>query len=647
MGILRYRDQTFIWIGRQDERHLPKNAGMRYAPDPRFYWWTRDWEVAQRLESYADADCAIVLMNMQGVTPVSIEASRATDADLDIPCPPGKAYMGFQRAGIAYAMERENTLIADEMGLGKTIQAIGFINANPEIKQVVVVCPASLKINWRRELDRWLVRPFGIFLVDKYFPHGLGATVRILNYDMLHRFTRQLTDEPFDLLICDEAHYGKNENARRSKAMHAIKAKRTLYLTGTPIVNRPKELWPLLKRLDPKTWTQDGWPEYRDRYCNVAPHTAYGAKMLNLLQNKLRSTVMVRRLKKDVLKDLPPKMRQVIELPAGSAAQAVAAEREAVQRFTDDMVRLKVAVEMAKASDDTREYAAAVTALKEGVGAWFGEMSKLRHETALAKVPAVTAHMREVLENDGKVVLFAHHHDVIDSYVAAFPSEAVKLDGTMNQRDRQAAVDAFQNDPKTRLFVGSIQAAGVGLTLTSAAHVVFGELDWTPGNMSQAEDRCHRIGQLDSVLVQHLVLEESLDATMAKTLVSKQAVIDAALDNERGELADVPLVPMDEDHAMDGISRQQVERDAESLSPQVCTAVHEALQYMVNVSGEVGGFNLIDAAIGRRLAAERYLTYKQAAVGRRIVRKYAERLPHETMEVIGEARQRREKEAVA
>jgi len=168
--------------------------------------------------------------------------------------------------------------------------------------------------------------------------------------------------------------------------------------------------------------------------------------------------------------------------------------------------------------------------LRAGVNAAFGELAKLRQATALAKVPLVIEHVKSVLDDAGKVVLFAHHRAVIQELAEPFGDAAVTLTGSDDLASRQATVDRFQSDPSCRLFIGSITAAGFGFTLTASAHVVFAELDWVPARLTQAEDRTHRIGQRDSVLVQHLVLEDSLDARMIGTLIKKQRVVDAVAD---------------------------------------------------------------------------------------------------------------------
>lgn len=422
-------------------------------------------------------------------------------------CPIGHTYLPYQQQGIEFAATRSSVLIADEMGLGKTVQAIGWMNAHPEIESVLVVCPATLKINWRREIDRWLVSPV--------------VEVEIINYDVLHKLDM---GNVYDLVILDEAHYIKSPDARRSMAAKQIQARHRIALTGTPILNRPVELYGILQWLKPSLFTDKAKKQFERRYCAGHLKTlrfgrrvkkvwdATGASNLDELRYKLNG-LMIRRLKADVLKELPPKRRQIIEL-----------SREDISWVRD--------LAIAKAEEELA-YDIQVKGLDDTVTAKWDQLSKLRLETAMAKLPAATQVIFDAIENSGKVVVFAHHHDVIDYLVEKLP-RAVRVDGRMGQDERQVSVDRFQNDPMVKVFVGQIQAAGVGLTLTAASHVIFVELDWTPGLVSQAEDRCHRIGQKASVLVQHLVLEDSLDAKMAKALVKKQEIIERALDAQKG-----------------------------------------------------------------------------------------------------------------
>lgn len=629
--------KLFVWIGRYDDRAKPREAGFRYD-GASSQTWSGGWDEAAKLYEYAD-DAARELLEAQGGATIAdaqaradaLKASRALDADIDVPAPEGLEYMAFQRGGIAYAVKRfeagqAGVLIGDDMGLGKTIQAAGVVNAlDGVIETVLVVCPASLKINWRRELDRWLVRRrYTQIAGADYFPSG--AYVVIVNYDVVHKHLKAISRRTWDLLICDEAHMLKNPEARRTKAVWDIPRKRLLELTGTPVVNKPMELWSLVSQAAPEHFGQ--LEDFRREYGYVGTD-ARGRRKLAELQDLLRSTCMVRRLKSEVLTDLPPKVRQVIELPAESASPELRAEQDEAAAFLAEVTALRLEVELAKAGSED-DYSAAVNELKVTVREWMKQIAKLRHMMALAKVPAVTAHVREALEAGEKIVLFAHHHDVIDAYVKAFGSKAVKVDGTMNAAQRQPSIDAFQRDPATRLFVGSLYAAGTGITLTASSHVIFAELDWVPGIMSQAEDRCHRIGQQNSVLVQHLVLENSLDDYMAQRLVSKQKVIEASTDKgERDELADVPLVPLPDDHATAGVSRWRVASNAEGMTPARVEAVEAALLELARQ--DVG--NAIDRRMVERLMG-RSLDRREAALGRIIARKYRAELPGEIMEVI-------------
>lgn len=581
------------------------------------------------------------------------EASRATDANVDLPCPNGLSYLPFQKAGIAYALGRPAVLIGDEMGLGKSVMSVGIMNATPGLKRALIICPASLRLNWKREIEKWLTHDLTVGVAQgKHWP---DADIVVRNYDILKNFADEL-DREWDVLVVDECHYLKNPKAKRTKAVlgywdakakraiPGIEAARRVFLTGTPIVNRPIELWPLLKALDPQGLGR-GWKSYVERYCNGHQKKAgrrgpivwdvSGASNLPELQDRLRETLMVRRLKADVLTELPSKRRQVIELPANGAARTLKAEQKAWAATQAELEGLRAAVELAKASDDEADHKAAIKALREGERAAFTEMSKLRHETALAKVPYVVEHL---LNATDKVVCFAHHKDVIKAIVEALheaDEKVVVVTGDTPMKARQDAVDSFQHDSSVRFFIGNIQAAGVGLTLTAASHVVFAELDWVPGNMSQAEDRCHRIGQTDSVLAQHLVLEGSLDAHIAKVLVEKQEVIDKALDKDTTDARNERLVPVPAS-ATKAASRGRVAKDAEALKPKQIEAVHEALRTVASVCDGAKhrdgmGFNGLDTRIGKSLAAYTSLTPKQAALGKLIIIKYRRQIGDELL----------------
>jgi SWI/SNF-related matrix-associated actin-dependent regulator 1 of chromatin subfamily A len=550
----------FVLRSEYEDRALPKGAGLRWHSgyncrregcllcehELARVWWTDDVLKALELVDHADDELRETLEQRAGPAAEqrkkdqrraardevkrtlarkrTLAASKAQDAELDVPCPDGLAYLPYQRAAIAFGTGRPHALLADEMGLGKTIEALGVINADPKAKKVLIVCPASLKLNWAREAERWLVDRGPVGVAGKTFPED--AAVVIINYDILGKWRAKLR-RTWDVLIADECHYVKNKSAKRSKRLYALKARRRLFLTGTPILNRPVELWAIVSSLAPEEF--DGFWPFAKRYCKPCKNRYgwdfTGATRLDELHERLRSTIMVRRTKAQVLPDLPPKRRQVIELDSEHIASLISVETKAWHEHRERLNALRSA-----GRGDEQLGEAELAALKASVNLAFGELAKLRQATALAKVPLVLDHVRSVLEDAGKIVVFAHHRAVVQELAEPFGDEAVTLTGGDDVASRQAAVDRFQTDDTCRLFIGSITAAGFGLTLTAAAHVIFAELDWVPAHLTQAEDRTHRIGQEDSVLVQHLVLQDSLDARMVGTLIKKQRVIDKVVD---------------------------------------------------------------------------------------------------------------------
>lgn len=649
-------DQIFELINSSfDQRMIPKSAGFRWNPAKK-RWWTDDTNKAQRLSEFAKGPTKAALTRADNAHRDAIAASSATTGEADLPCPEGLSYLPYQRGGITYALDRPSTLIGDEMGLGKTIQALGVINATPKAKRVLIICPASLRLNWEREARKWLVnKDLSIGIAQgKNWP---ATDIVIINYDILTKHKGRVHGRTWDVLICDEAHYLKNPKAQRTKQVFGdyaykektwkvepLKAKRRLLLTGTPIVNRPIELWGLINYLAPEEF--DNFFRYAKRYAD-AHHNGWawdfgGAKNLEELQEKLRSLVMVRRLKADVLSDLPAKRRQVIELPSNGAKGSIRAEQTAWGDQEERLTALKIAVELSKISQDPSDYDKAVAALSEGALIAFAEMSKLRHETALAKVPYVLDHVADAAE-EGKVIVFAHHVDVVAQIVEGLEERGIKtvsLTGKDSMDHRQHAVDSFQDDDEVKVFVGNIKAAGVGITLTAASHVVFAELDWVPANLSQAEDRAHRIGQTNAVLVQHLVLEGSLDQQIASQIVAKQAVIDAALDNEidlDAEDRKVPLLPTADGSVSDIVKsevdkwEQRKEQGADIL-PEQRDAIHDCLKALAGLcdgalSRDDIGFNGVDSGFGHSLAHQLILTPKQAFFGAKIIAKYHRQLP--------------------
>lgn len=564
----------------------------------------------------------------------TLELSRSSGIEEDFPKPEGLDYFPYQKSAIAFANGRDATLIADEPGLGKTIEVSGIINSNSDIKTVLVICPASLRINWKRELEKWLINSYSVGIVDKSdYPENVDIV--IINYDVVHRHHEELLKREWDLLVIDEVHFLKSPKSRRHKYVFgsnrqkipAIKSKKKVFLTGTPIVNKPIELFPIIHNLDSVKWNNQ-W-KFAHRYCDPK-HNGYGwdfsgASNLEELQEELRSSVMIRRLKKDVLSELPAKFRQVIELPySSSVAKLIGEELSEWSKREELIVQLKSSLVLARVNEDNESYASAVESLKAGVSESFGSISRMREKVALAKVPYVVEHLKSI---NHKVVVFAHHKSVVKKLAEEFEDECVVLVGDTSMKDRQLAVDEFQNNDNIKFFIGSIMAAGVGITLTSSSHVVFAELDWVPGNVSQAEDRCHRVGQKDNVLVQHLVLESSLDAKIAKTLINKQEVIDKALDLEYS--LEEPSVP---DEVVVLPPEKELKKEAELVSDADKVELLNQLKFLASFDGDNAlasngvGFNKFDTRIGSSLASQDYLTNRQAVLARKLLVKYANQL---------------------
>lgn len=624
--------ETF-WLRWRDDSAALKEAGISVTKNKQADAWEVCW--------WQKLDGAEIEKRR-----LSTELSRAASSDFEPPCPAGLCYYPFQKAGIDFIRRRPAALVGDEMGLGKTLQAIGLINCEPEIKRVLVVTKASLKENWKREMRKWLVRPMEIGIATgQYWPsHASGV---IINYDCLGKwFTKLHPEQPWDLVILDESAAIKNRNAKRTIAVigriartsstnlnhcDPIPAKRRLALSGTPIENRPEELWTTLHFLDPVAWPSF-WA-YAKRYCGMVNNgfgvDTSGATNLDELQRRLRETLMIRRRKADVLTELPPKTRIVIDLDTEGLEQVIAAENRTFERYRTDLEAAQAKIELARAGESDAEFKAAVKSLASSTVA-FTEMAAVRHQTALAKLPRLIEALKE--EETVKVLCFGHHHDVLEPLHAAFP-DSVLITGQTPPEDRQPICDRFQTDPNCRLFFGSIRACGEGLTLTAANLVVFAEEDWVPAKVSQAEDRAHRIGQKDNVLVKHYVLPGTIDAKMIQTIVAKQEVIDKALDNDPSEWATEPVfVPRHEPVGR----RKEIQEEALLITAEQNAAIYAALRKLAGLCDgaqelDSQGFNKIDTMIGHELAALPALTPRQAALGRRICEKYSKQLVNDTI----------------
>lgn len=428
----------------------------------------------------------------------------------------------YQLEGIQRGLELKRFMNTDEPGLGKTMQSIATINLANAFP-CLVICPASLKINWEREWNKFTDKkamvltdtvrdswPFfwqtglnQVFIVNyeslkKYFVHRVKKSARFTLRDVEFKNTINL----FKSVIIDESHRVKSSATQQSKFTKGICAGKEwiIQLTGTPVVNKPKDLvaqLSILGRMD----DFGGYKNFVQRYCS-GPNEASNLKELNY---KLWETSMFRREKRHVLKDLPDKTRQTLITEITN--------RKEYQDAEDDLINYLI-----KYKDATDEKIQ--RALR---GEVMVRISILRQISAKGKLKEVVEFVKDFQEQGQKIVLFCSLHEIVDGLKKAFPS-AVSVTGRENQAEKQASIDSFQNNPKTDIIICSIRAAGVGLTLTASSNVAFIEFPWTYADCVQCEDRCHRIGQKDSVTCYYFLGRNTIDEKVYQIIQDKKGI---------------------------------------------------------------------------------------------------------------------------
>lgn len=519
---------------------------MKYELPDSFFndggvWVTYSPSAAMQMRSYATERTSKLLDRLEARKVMGRASVGSAGAEAQRP--DGLEYRPFQIAGIEYLVQMKKCILADEPGSGKTIQVAGAVN---EIRpsKLLILCPASLRLNWRRELDKWLT-------------HNLER-LDIVSYDSSWRakMSKDLLSANYDMVVMDEAHYLKNPTSKRSRFASALvrSTERVVMLTGTPIVNRPIELYSLLSILSPKWLMQR--KSFECRYCDAHYENIFvrggqrrrvwdvsGASNLSELYDIVSSYVMIRRRRTEVLDQIPLKQRVLSPIePESEKAKNLVAElkehylKQIMKAFHCDK---SFAEKIYKADwtelDKLGLSAEEQDSLFHHVTVPFEEYAAVRHDLGVEKAPFAVDYIKTLLDgmDDGeKVVVFAHHKDVVDALYDGLKDYCpVKLVGGMSDKAKEDAVQSFQNDPEVRVFIGNIRAAGVGHTLTASHTVVFCELDFAPGNMLQAEDRCCRIGSEAKYVDIHVVfMDGTLDANIYSMLIKKQGVIDEAID---------------------------------------------------------------------------------------------------------------------
>jgi SNF2 family DNA or RNA helicase len=461
----------------------------------------------------------------------ALSGAHDFDLDFDLALP----LLPYQRAGVAYALRQRRVILGDEMGLGKTPQLIAIaVKAHEEGLRTLVVVPPSLRENWRREIAKFTDKALTVEVIDGSKPYPLSnADVIVIGDATVTHWASALDRVGFGALLVDEAHRFKSVKAKRTLGLQGIARGipangYVVLASGTPAINRPVELVSLLDTIGTLTTVFGSAGSFKWNYCDPIKNnfgwTFNGSTNSAELHEKLRGTCYIRRRKEDVLKELPAKRRAqlAVSLGDGELREYLRIEADFLSWVFDKGGREAV-LRVSRAEVITK-------------------LTALRQEIGKVKVKHALEHIESIIDTDQPVVVFAHHKAVISEIVSECEKRSVtdprwnvvKVVGGLTDADKQKAVDDFQNG-RANIFVGNYQSAGVGLTLTRANQWVSVELPWTPAELSQAEDRCHRISQTESVTAWHITGArtngvETIDDRLFNLLNAKQTVLSAVLD---------------------------------------------------------------------------------------------------------------------
>ncbi len=451
----------------------------------------------------------------------AVAASRATTAE---PMPEVAERLGgvlapFQWVAVRYALEARRTFLSDEQGLGKTVEALAALEAD-EAFPAIIICPASMKLTWSREAARWLPHRSQVVLSGREPGPNEQADIVILNYEIVQARLAGLVASGPLALVADESHYCKNPQAKRTKAVRRLaeavpRDGLRLALTGTPVMNHADELIAQLRVIG--------------RLHEFGSGASFSRQFEGELSEErlhwhLRRHCFVRRLKSEVLPQLPAKRQVVVPVSLNNEEEYRLAEDDVIKWLKSQPLDLK-------------ELGAKIAATLRAER--LAQLTTLQRLAARGKLSAALTWIHDFLASGEPLVVFARHREVQDAVVARFPN-AVHILGEDSIVARQAAINAFQEPDGPQLIVCATRAAAQGITLTRASNVCFLELEWTPAIHDQAEDRCHRIGQRDAVTAWYLLAADTIDETMARLIQRKREVIDAVTDGRA--LPDVGLI---------------------------------------------------------------------------------------------------------
>jgi SWI/SNF-related matrix-associated actin-dependent regulator of chromatin subfamily A-like protein 1 len=503
-----------IWdpdVGRAFQA-LPASEGTRaMSLDP---WASEQLDAfIARHEVEVSGPAASVLEELRAEHDRAAAAVRHSRATTGEPIEATAAVLGgelapFQWAAVRYALDARRVFLADEQGLGKTVEALATLEADGAYP-AIVVCPASMKLGWEREVARWLPHR-STAVVQGRGAMPAPADITILNYEVVAAHREQLGRRAPRAIVVDESHYCKNPRAKRTQAVRRLAGAVTgdglrLALTGTPVLNHADELIAQLRMLD--------------RLEDFGSGARFSRQFRGQLSEErlhwhLRRRCFVRRLKSEVLPQLPAKRQVVVPIALTNEAEYRLAERDVIAWLRSQPLEL---------SQLKAKIAATLRAQR------LAQLGALQRLAARGKLAASLAWIDDFLASGEPLVVFARHLEVQQAVMARFPS-ALHLLGEDSLAAREASIAAFQASDGHPLIVCATRVAAQGITLTRASNVAFLELEWTPAMHDQAEDRCHRIGQHDAVTAWYLLAAETIDETMARLIQSKRALVTAVTD---------------------------------------------------------------------------------------------------------------------
>ena len=547
-GGVRFDDE-WIWLGFSYDR--VKVTSVKQVPGITWDAKTKAWRspmtsVDEALDFCRRFDLSVppeLLAHADEVaerTSALIHASRATDADIEVA---GLPLLGYQRAGVQYALDARRCFIADDMGLGKTIQSIATVEAAGAYP-VAVICPPSLVLNWKAEYAKWLPEKNVAVVTDrKSFPDKGTYDVVVLGWSNIAHWAEQVKGH--QALIADESHYAKSYDAQRTKAV--VKVAKTvpadglvLALTGTPVTNKPAEYAAQLEMLG-RLKDFGGKMGFYRRYCAAFRDKwghwhLEGNSNLDELNEKLRSTCYVRRVKEQVLLDLPPVVQapMLISGAAGAMTEYRKAEANIVEWLVERAAQIAEELGVSVKSAKVRARMAAES------NEHLVRMSVLRRLAARAKMEAINEWVEQVVGEGRKVVIAAHHREIVDELSHRFGGLRIQGGQDVAEVEEHKARFMKESCAEAPVIVLSIQAAKTGHTLTSAQDVLFVELPWNWADVEQTYSRCHRLGQEGSVTATYMLAAGTVDEEIYDMVQRKRSVVAAATDGgevERIEMA--------------------------------------------------------------------------------------------------------------